>query len=62
MPHHSDAEGLLDAKLLCEKVGNLPEKCFLLCGPAALMSSVEEELLEAKVPLERIFKEDFNLV
>jgi predicted ferric reductase len=62
VPHHSDDEGLLDARMLREMVGDLPAKCFLICGPAPLMNSVKEELLKADVPLERIFKEDFNLI
>lgn len=62
VPHRSDDEGLLDAEMLQAKVGELTAKCFLICGPAPLMESVEKELLAAEVPLERIFKEDFNLV
>ncbi|GAB2781756.1 ferredoxin reductase family protein [Rhabdobacter roseus] len=62
LPHCSDKDGFLDAEVLAEKVGELPSKCFYICGPGPMMDSLQKELLEADVPLQHIFKEDFNII
>jgi predicted ferric reductase len=59
--HLSDDEGYITPDYLREKVGPLPGKLFFICGPAPMMESIQDGLLEAGVPLEDISTEDFNV-
>lgn len=61
LPHRSDDEGFLTTDTLQEKVGTLKDKVFLICGPKPLMDTMQEQLLEAEVPLEQIYTEDFSI-
>ncbi len=63
LPHCSDEEGFLTADVISKRTGgNLGEKIFLICGPKPMMDSLREQLLEAGVPTDHIFTEDFSII
>jgi predicted ferric reductase len=61
IPHSSDSQGFLTPEVIAERVGDLKTKVYLICGPKKMMDSLREQLIEAGVPIEQIFLEDFNL-
>ncbi len=63
IPHCSQESGYLNAEIIANKVGgDLSGKVFLICGPKPMMESLQKGLLEAGVPYEQIFKEDFSVI
>ncbi len=61
--HCAEKEGYITADIIKEAVGgDLSNKVFLMCGPKPMMDALQKQLLEAGVPLEYIFKEEFSLV
>lgn len=62
VPHVSAKEGFLSAKRFQEDLGSLDDTAFLFCGPPPMMRALKKSLMEAGVPAERIFFEDFAFV
>lgn len=62
IPHSSDSEGYLTPEVIADRVGDLKTKVYLICGPKVLMDSLREQLMEAGVPFEQIFTEDFSII
>jgi ring-1,2-phenylacetyl-CoA epoxidase subunit PaaE len=46
-------------KTTLEKLPNLRDKIFYLCGPEGMMDTIEETLSELNVPSETVYKENF---
>ena len=61
IPHSSDSQGYLTPEVIADRVGDLKNKVFLICGPKTMMDSLLEQLMEAGVPFEEIFVEDFSI-
>jgi predicted ferric reductase len=62
IPHSSDSEGYLTPEVIADRVGDLKAKVYLICGPKVMMDSLREQLMEAGVPFEQIFTEDFSII
>jgi hypothetical protein len=62
IPHSSDSEGFLTPEVIADRVGDLKTKVYLICGPKKMMDSLREQLMEAGVPFEQIFTEDFSIL
>lgn len=62
IPHSSDSKGLLTPEVIADQVGDLKTKVYLICGPKMMMDSLREQLMEAGVPFEQIFTEDFSII
>jgi predicted ferric reductase len=63
IPHSSDSEGYLTLEDIEDRVGgDLKARVYLICGPKMMMDSLREQLMEAGVPVEQIFTEDFSII
>ena len=62
IPHSSDSQGYLTPEVIADRVGDLKNKVFLICGPKTMMDSLLEQLMKAGVPFEEIFVEDFSII
>ncbi|TVR41930.1 MAG: hypothetical protein EA402_12455 [Planctomycetota bacterium] len=59
--HISDEQGFMDEAYLKEQIGELRDYRYFLCGPQVMMDALSTILRDAKVPLERIISEDFDI-
>ena len=63
IPHSSDSEGFLTPEDIADRVGgDLKARIYLICGPKMMMDSLRKQLIEAGVPVEQIFTEDFSII
>lgn len=61
--HCAEKKGYLSVEIIKEYVGgDLSNKVFLICGPKPMMDALQNQLLEAGISMEFIFKEDFSLI
>lgn len=59
-PWITNEKGYLNIKYISEKVGNLNNKEFYICGPYEFKKSLKKSIINSGVPEKRIHEEDFN--
>ncbi len=58
--HPAVDKGFLTVEHIREQVKTLAENDFVICGPGPMIDALKEQLLEAEVPREQIYTEDFS--
>ncbi len=59
--HATKEKGRLTADVVKEQIKHINKRVFYLCGPIMMMNSLRQQLLEAGVPDQNIFTEQFSI-